>query len=91
MIRWKKGDYIKLGRAVSEFNKEIKKHESLEDKLSLPETIDYKELRDRIQTREGLNAYIDSLKRIKLPGSFNIVKLENGEQITEYQKWKSGF
>lgn len=86
MIRWKKGDYIKLGRAVSEFNKEIKKHEALEDKLSLPEQIDYKELRDRIQTREGLNAYIDSLKRIKLPGSFNIVNLENGEQITEYQK-----
>lgn len=86
MIRWKKGDYIKLGRAVSEFNKEIKKHESLEDKLSLPEQIDYKELRDNIQTREGLNAYIASLKRIKLPGSFNIVKLENGEQITEYEK-----
>ena len=86
MIRWKRGDYIKLGRAVSEFNKEIKKHESLEDKLSLPEMIEYRELKDRIQTREGLNAYINSLKRIKLPGSFNIVKLENGEQITQYEK-----
>ena len=48
--------------------------------------IDYRTLRDRIQTRQGLNAYINSLKRIKLPGAFNIEKLENGEMITSYEK-----
>lgn len=85
MIRWKRGDYIRLGRAVSEFNKEIEKNENLGDSL-LPQKIEYKELRDRIQTREGLNSYINSLKRIKLPGSFDIVQLENGEQITAYEK-----
>ena len=86
MIRWKRGDYIKLGRAVSEFNKEIEKNKNIVDDLVLLEKIEYKELRDRIQTREGLNAYINSLKRIKLPGSFDVVSLENGEQITRYEK-----
>lgn len=86
MIRWKRGDYIKLGKAVSEFNKEIEKNKNVVDDLVLPEKIEYKELRDRIQTREGLNAYINSLKRIKLPGSFDVVSLENGEQITRYEK-----
>lgn len=86
MIRWKRGDYIKLGRAVSEFNKEIEKNKEIVDQVILLEKVEYKDLRDRIQTREGLNAYIDSLKRIKLPGGFDIVELENGEQITRYQK-----
>lgn len=86
MIRWKRGDFIRLGRAVSEFNKEIEKNKEVVDELILPEEINYKELRDRIQTRQGLNAYINSLKRIKLPGSFDVVELENGEQITKYAK-----
>ena len=85
-IRWKQGDYIRLGRAVAEFNREIAKNETEANKLHLPQTIDYRTLRDRIQTRQGLNAYIDSLKRIKLPGAFNIEKLENGEMITSYEK-----
>lgn len=86
MIRWKRGDFIRLGRAVSEFNKEIEKNKGVVDELILPEEINYKDLRDRIQTRQGLNAYINSLKRIKLPGSFDVVELENGEQITKYAK-----
>lgn len=69
-IRWKRGDYIRLGKAVSEFNKEINKNRSVLNELYLPEKVNYKELRDSIQTREGLNAYINSLKRIKLPRSF---------------------
>lgn len=69
MIRWKRGDYIKLGKAVSQFNKEIAKNEGIIDKLILPEQVDYKSLRDNIQTREGLNYYIKSLKNIKLPRS----------------------
>ena len=85
-IRWKQGDYIRLGRAVAEFNREIAKNETETNKLHLPQTIDYRTLRDRIQTRQGLNAYINSLKRIKLPGAFNIEKLENGELITTYEK-----
>lgn len=86
MIRWSHGDYVKLGKAVSNFNKQISKNETEANRLYLPETIDYKELRDRIQTREGLNAYLQQLKRINIPGAFNLETLENGVLITKYQK-----
>lgn len=86
MIRWSKGDYIKLGKAVSNFNKQISKNETEANKLYLPEPMNYKELRDRIQTREGLNAYLQQLKRINLPNAFNLETLENGTIITKYQK-----
>ena len=86
MIRWQRGDYIRLGKAVAEFNRQIAANMTLTNKQYLPETINYKELRDRIQTREGLNAYIEGLKRIKLPGAFNLERLEGGEIITKYQK-----
>ena len=86
MIRWTKGDYIKLGKAVANFNRQVAQNENQINKQYLPKLVDYKELRDRIQTREGLNAYIQSLKRINLPNSFTLEKLENGETITSYQK-----
>lgn len=86
MIRWSHGDYIRLGKAVSEFNKAISKNETEVNKLHLPETVNYKELRDNIQTREGLNAYIQSLKRVNNEGAFDLEELESGEIITKYQK-----
>ena len=86
MIRWKRGDYIKLGQAVAAFNKEIDKNLNKVKGLILPEKIEYSELRDMIQTRKGLNEYINALKKIKLPGSFEPVKIENGLTITQYQK-----
>ena len=46
MIRWSRGDYIRLGKAVSEFNKAISKNETEVNKLYLPESVNYKELRD---------------------------------------------
>ena len=42
-IRWKKGDFIKLGKAVSQFNRKINELQSEENKLYLPEIIDYTE------------------------------------------------
>lgn len=69
-IRWSRGDYIRLGKAVSQFNKEINKNKTIENSLFLPDEINYKELRDSIQTREGLNSYVEGLKRIKLPRCF---------------------
>lgn len=69
-IRWSRGDYIRLGKAVSQFNKEINKNKTIENSLFLPDEINYKELRDSIRTREGLNSYVEGLKRIKLPRCF---------------------
>lgn len=85
-IRWSKGDYIRLGRAVADFNREIAKNTTEANKLYLPDKVDYNELKDSIQTRKGLEDYIKSMKRIKTAGAFNLEKLEGGEIITAYQK-----
>ena len=42
-IKWKQGDYVKLGKAVSEFNKKVNELRNEENKLYLPETIKYKD------------------------------------------------
>ena len=52
MIKWKKSDFITLGKAVSDFNKTIKKLEKEESNLILPDVIDYKELKSDINTRK---------------------------------------
>lgn len=85
-IRWSQSDYIRLGKAVAEFNKQIAKNETEANKQYLPDKASYRELRDRIQTREGLEAYIQGLKRINLKDAFKLEKLKGGEIITKYQK-----
>lgn len=44
-IRWKRGDYISLGKAVSQFNKKINELKSEENALLLPDEINYSELK----------------------------------------------
>lgn len=86
MIRWKRGDYIRLGKAVAQFNREIAKNDQITKEVIAPEELNYKDLRDSIQTREGLMYYLKSLQRIKLPDAFNIEELDNGMQITTYSR-----
>lgn len=85
-IRWSKGDYIRLGKAVADFNRQVAANATEENKLYLPKQIDYKALRDEIKTRQGLNAYIQQLKRINLGDSFELETLEGGEKVTRYQR-----
>lgn len=85
-IRWSKGDYIRLGKAVADFNRQISQNASEENKLYLPKQIDYQALKNDIKTRQGLNAYIQKLKRINMADSFALETLEGGETITRYQR-----
>lgn len=85
-IRWSKGDYIRLGKAVADFNRQVAANTTEANKLYLPKQIDYQALRDEIKTRQGLNAYIQQLKRINLGDSFALEKLEGGETVTRYQR-----
>ena len=85
-IRWSKGDYIRLGKAVAEFNRQISQNASEENKLYLPKQIDYQAIKNDIRTRQGLNAYIQKLKRINMDDSFALETLEGGETITRYQR-----
>lgn len=84
-IRWKQGDYIKLGRAVSEFNKKVKRLEQEQGSLGLPELIDYQSLKSDILTRKELNRQLELLRGFKEQGVEEIVQLNN-DFITLWEK-----
>lgn len=85
-IRWKQGDYIRLGQAVSLFNRTINEHKTLENSLYLPEEADYKDLKNTIQTRQELNRVISSLRSITNKNALNLYETEAGEQITNWER-----
>ena len=90
-IRWQRGDYVKLGRAVSEFNKKVQRLEANEESLGLPELIDYKDLKSQITTRKELNRQIASLKRFKEEGIEKLTDLtEDSMSLWEYQELEKG-
>lgn len=91
-IRWKKGDYIRLGQAVSRFNK-IKNEVAKLDKdivKFLPDTPDYQTLKTQIKTRSELNRVINSLRSFNKENA-KLIELEGGERITtwEYNELKN--
>ena len=84
LIRWKKADYIKLGQAVSRFNKRIKELEV--DEISyLPDMKDYKELRENILSRKELNRVINSLKAFSREGNEALFVTSSGEELTKWE------
>lgn len=84
-IRWKKGDYITLGKAVSNFNKKIRELQTEENKLYLPEEVNYKNLKDEITTRRELNRIINRLKRFQKDGAEKIVENSAGQKMTSWE------
>lgn len=84
LIRWKRGDYIKLSKAVSSFNRKVNKLTTDETKY-LPELRNYKELKKSIMTRKELNRVVNSLKRFKAEGMEKKVTLPSGEELTKWE------
>lgn len=84
-IRWQRGDYITLGKAVSEFNKKINELQKDESKDYLPDTLEYKEVKENITSRKELNRVINSLRRFKKEGAEDLYKLESGQEITKWE------
>lgn len=89
-IRWKRGDYIRLGQAVSNFNKKIRELQQEENKLYLPDTIEYKEQREQITTRRELERFINSLRRFNREGAEELYETEAGEQLTKWERQELG-
>lgn len=89
-INWKRGDYITLGRAVSQFNKKINELQAEENKLYLPETINYKEAKENISTRKELNRLINSLHRFQRQGAEDLYTTKAGEEITKWERRELG-
>lgn len=84
-IRWSRGDYISLGKAVSDFNKKIRELEQEERKLYLPIQVNYDELKNTIQTRSALKQKIKSLRRFLESGSEELYVTEGGEKMTKWE------
>lgn len=84
-IRWQRGDYISLGKAVSQFNKKINELQNEENKEYLPDTLEYKEVKENITSRKELNRVINSLRRFKKEGAEDLYKLESGQEITKWE------
>ena len=84
LIRWKRGDYIRLGRAISKFNKTINEIE-IDEKDILPEMKNYKELKESINSRKELNRVINALNRANVKTLTDSVAYESGEELTRWE------
>lgn len=84
LIRWKKGDYIKLGRAISQFNKTINEIQ-VDESVNIPKIMDYKEVKSNILSRKELNRVINSLKSASVENLTNIKEFPSGEKVTEWE------
>lgn len=89
-LRWKRGDYIRLGRAVSDFNRKINKLQTEENKLYLPDTISYQNLKENITTRRELNRMVNSLRRFQRDDATELYTTQAGEQITKWERRELG-
>ena len=84
-IRWQRGDYVRLGRTVSEFNKKVQRLEAEQGSLGLPELIDYKSLKKDITTRKELNRQLQLLRSFKEEGMESLVQLHD-ETVTVWEQ-----
>ena len=85
-IRWKQGDYIKLGKAVAQFNRKRNELINEENSLYLPEEINYKEAKENITTRRELNRIIKNLKDFQKEGAETLYTTDAGEKITNWER-----
>ena len=87
LIKWKKEDEKALKKAISEFNKKVRKlQKSRKDKSYLPSELDYEESKKMITTKAELNRVLRSLGRFKGTESYKKVTLPSGESLTAWEK-----
>ena len=83
LIRWKRGDYVKLSKAINKFNKQVNE---LQNKgiNYLPEIKNYQSVKEDILTRKELNRLVNSLKKFSIETAKR-VELESGLELTEWE------
>lgn len=84
LIRWKRGDYIKLGQAVSRFNKIINELD-VDEREYLPDLRDYQDLKEHIKSRKELNRVINSLKRANSENLLAKKVYSSGEEVSRWE------
>ena len=84
LIRWKRGDSVRLGRAISKFNKLINEIE-VDERDVLPEMRNFKELKQTINTRKELNRVINALNRANEQNLKETREFSSGEELTTWE------
>lgn len=84
-IRWSEKDYSNLKKAVSDFNKKIRKLEKEEGMLYLPDTKLYSETRDKITTRKEYNRQIKAFQDFMKAGAEDLYITKGGEGLTKWE------
>lgn len=84
-MRWKTGDYLKLEKAVNDFNNKINKLQKTEQKTYLPDLLNASEIKKQIFTKNELNRYLRDIRKFSEKGAENLVVLESGEKITAWE------
>ncbi len=87
-MRWKAGDYLKLEKAVADFNAKISRLESSENKAYLPAKITEttQEIKQQIYTKNELQRYIKTLRDFTEKGAEKLIETEGGEKLTTWEK-----
>lgn len=88
-IRWKRGDYITLGKSVALYNRTINEHRTLENSLYLPDNINYQDIKENITTRQELNRVIASLRRITYEDSLELYETDARRTINKLGKTRT--
>lgn len=87
VLKWKKEDEKNLRKAISDFNKKVRKlSKGKKDSSYLPAEIDYEKTKDLIKTRSELNRVMRSLGRFKGREAYKKVTLPSGEKLTAWEK-----
>lgn len=89
-IKWRKGDYISLGKAVSQFNRKINELQKEETRNYLPDVLNYADIKENITTRRELQRVIKSLRRFKEKGAEDLYRTQAGEEITKWERRELG-
>ena len=84
LIRWNRSDYAKLSKAVSSFNKQVKKLEDMNEDY-IPDIKSYKEIKEKIVSRQELNRVIKSLRNFSKEKNQEFVTLPSGETLTRWE------
>lgn len=87
VIKWKKEDERVLKKAISDFNKKVKRlSKTRKDNSYLPAELDYEGTKELIKTRTELNRVLRSLGRFKGNEAYKKVTLPSGEALTAWEK-----
>lgn len=87
VIKWRKEDERVLRKAISDFNKKVRKLEKTrKDKSYLPSQLDYEGTKELVKTRSELDRIVRSLGRFKGSEAFKKVTLPSGEELTNWEK-----